>query len=252
MPKSIPLLFASLALPALLHAADPVSAPVVNPEEKWAADIARFAASDRESPPPARPILFIGSSSIRMWKLEKSWPDQPVLNRGFGGSYLSDSVHFFDRFVVPYKPSAIVLYAGDNDIARKVADAEGVFASYREFVSLVDRHLPGTPVIYIAIKPSIKRWSLWPTMKDANDRIERFTRERPGLFFADIATPMLAGREEGQAPAKDWFLADGLHMSASGYARWKEVIDPLLTRAGARRDSPSEVQLQPVPVNLQP
>src|SRR4051794_5572805 len=71
---------------------------------RWEKDIQAFEAQDKVKPPPKDPILFVGSSSIRMWKVEESFPDLPVMNRGFGGSEISDSVYYANRIVIPYKP----------------------------------------------------------------------------------------------------------------------------------------------------
>jgi len=172
--------------------------------------------------------LFAGSSSIRLWDVQASWPDRPVLNRGFGGSTIADSIHFFDRIVTPYQPRAIVLYAGDNDVAKGLS-ADQVRADYRRFISLAEERLPGTPVIYIAIKPSLKRWHLWPTMRDANDRIANFCREQDHLHFADIAEPML--QTAPGRPAPEFFAGDGLHLSPRGYALWETVLQPVLEEA---------------------
>src|SRR5258707_5621029 len=83
---------------------------------KWEKDIAAFEAQDKEKAPPKQAVVFVGSSSIRLWNLKKSFPDLDVINRGFGGSRIADSVHFADRLIVQYKPRLVVFYAGDNDI----------------------------------------------------------------------------------------------------------------------------------------
>jgi len=84
----------------------------------WEEAIAQFEQQDREQFPPGNAILFVGSSSIKMWKtLAEDFAPLTVINRGFGGSRIEDSIHFADRIIIPYNPSVIVLYAGDNDIA---------------------------------------------------------------------------------------------------------------------------------------
>ncbi len=104
--------------------------------EYFAADIARFATADRDLPPPAHPIVFVGSSSIRLWDtLQQDMAPLPVLNRGFGGARLSSVVHFVDRVVVQYRPRAVVLYAGDNDLDASVPP-EALVRDFRRFVSM--------------------------------------------------------------------------------------------------------------------
>ena len=123
---------------------------------RWAEDIAKFKALDKEKFPPEHAILFVGSSSIRLWKLEDHFPGLHAINRGFGGSKIADSIHYADRIVIPYKPKAIVFYAGDNDIASGMTPRQ-VFWDYQAFVKKVHDALPETKIIFIAIKPSIKR-----------------------------------------------------------------------------------------------
>lgn len=211
------LFLAFLFLPGIAFAQQTGSA-------RWEKTIAAFEAKDRESAPAKNAFLFAGSSSIRLWDLKKSFPDLPVVNRGFGGSQIADSTHFADRIIFPHTPKAIILYAGDNDVAGGKS-AERVFADYRAFVKKVRSHLPEVHILYIAIKPSVKRWTLWPKMNEANERIREFTEKDDGQVFVDIATPMLG--EDGQ-PRKELFAKDGLHLNETGYALWTSVLRPLL------------------------
>ncbi len=190
----------------------------------WEPSIAAFERRDRERPPPENGIVFVGSSSIRLWDLPGSFPGLPVINRGFGGSQLADSVHFARRIVTRYRPRTVVLYAGDNDIAFGKAP-EQVSADFRAFVGVVRRELPETKVIYLSIKPSIARWSLVGKMRRANALIEQFCRREPGLVYVDVATPLL---DADGKPRRELFRADGLHLNANGYAVWAAVLRPYL------------------------
>ncbi|MBN1362511.1 MAG: hypothetical protein JW993_18080 [Sedimentisphaerales bacterium] len=134
--------------------------PGVNPDpNRFAGEIEAFAQWDSKNAIPADPILFVGSSSIRLWKTHESFPELPIVNRGFGGAHISDVVHFADRIVLPYAPRLIVFYAGDNDVAAGKS-ASRVLCDYRRFVELVHAKLPETRIIFISIKPSSSRWSL--------------------------------------------------------------------------------------------
>ena len=66
---------------------------------KWEPQIKAFEKQDQLTPPPAHPILFVGSSTIRIWKVQQAFPKEPVLNRGFGGSQTDDVLYYFDRIV---------------------------------------------------------------------------------------------------------------------------------------------------------
>ena len=120
---------------------------------RWETAIQEFETQDRDKPPPKEPLLFVGSSSIRMWKIEKSFPAMPVLNRGFGGSIVSDAVYYAGRLVTKYKPSLIVFYAGDNDIAGGKSP-EQVRDDFRAFAGIVAKELPRTRLLFLSIKPS--------------------------------------------------------------------------------------------------
>lgn len=189
--------------------------------------MSEFEARDKATPPQAATLLFVGSSSIRMWDLGKSWPGAPAINNGFGGSTLADSIHHFDQLFKPYDPSAIILYAGDNDISNGLTPDE-VVADFKILAGKIKTQFPGTPVIFIAIKPSQKRASLWTQMKETNDAIAAICKKEAGLHFADIARPML---KEATPPPTEWFLDDGLHLSTMGYKRWTAVINRILEKA---------------------
>jgi lysophospholipase L1-like esterase len=147
-----------------------------------------------------------------------------VINRGFGGSHLEDLVHFAPKIVTPYKPRKIVVYSGENDI--EVGQlAENVLADFKAFVDFRDRSLPGVPIVYISMKPSVLRWAKWPEMKRGNELIRGESARRKKVTFVDISERMIGS--DGKA-RPELFLADGLHLNASGYALWREILLPYL------------------------
>ena len=200
-------------------AVDPVSTPV------WVNDMARFEAEDAANPPPAAPIVFTGSSSVRMWdSLASDFPGKPVLNRGFGGSQVRDAVHYADQIAVRYQPRMIVLYSGDNDI-NAGRSPQQVLSDFRAFVARIRQALPRTPIAYLAIKPSPSRAEQLPLQRQANDLIRAEAARMRDVVFIDIATPMLGA--DGQ-PRAELFLGDRLHMNRAGYALWREIVAPYL------------------------
>src|SRR5690606_25008770 len=82
--------WASAATPATAQASQ--AAPPA--PTRFEAEIEAFRAWDRKNAVPADAVLFVGSSSIRMWATAVSFPDLPVVNRGFGGSQISDVNHY--------------------------------------------------------------------------------------------------------------------------------------------------------------
>lgn len=195
-----------------------------NPENRWEAQIQAFEAQDRKQAPPRQGVVFIGSSSIRLWDLGKSFPDLPAINRGFGGSQLADAARYVDRIVAPYAPRVVVLYAGDNDIAAGKSP-EQVAADYRAFVQRVHAALPAARIVYLAIKPSLARWKLVDKMRRANGLIRAAAREDRRLVFVDVDPPML---DANGKPRPELFKPDGLHLNDEGYKLWAELLRPHL------------------------
>lgn len=207
------------------------AAEVADPDPNRFSDAMEdFASWDSKNAVPDQPILFVGSSSIRMWRTHESFPDLPVINRGFGGSHISDVIHFAKRIVLPYAPQMIVFYAGDNDVAGRKSPPR-ILADYQRFVRLVHARLPRTPIVFITIKPSGRRWSLWSEMDQANDLIRDFSMKDERLFFADLATPLLT--PEG-TPDNGFFLKDQLHLNTKGYTVWTRALKPVMRQALAR------------------
>ncbi|MFP6581003.1 MAG: SGNH/GDSL hydrolase family protein [Candidatus Hydrogenedentota bacterium] len=196
-------------------------------ESRWEPSIQKFEAADEKNPPAMGSIVFVGSSSIVFWKTAKDFPEWDIINRGFGGSQTSDSVEFADRIVLKYEPRQVVIYAGDNDIARGKTP-ENVFDDTKELFGIIHDALPETSIIYVAIKPSIARWNLVDEMREANTLIRTELCEKDDrIEFLDIDTPILG--KDGK-PMKELFIADGLHMTSAGYKIWNDAIRPLLKK----------------------
>jgi lysophospholipase L1-like esterase len=204
-----------------------------SPEARWGKDIRAFEAADKTNPPPRDAILFIGSSSIRLWtNAAQAFPGHKVFSRGSGGSQLADSVAFADRIVTPYRPKLVVLYAGDNDIASGKSP-EQVFGDFKAFVGRIRAALPDTRIAYIAIKPCPAREKFLDRVKAANRLIQDYTAFNDRLLFVDVFTPMLT--KEGR-PRADLCIQDGLHPNAQGYELWASILRPILDKYDAPKD----------------
>ncbi|MGV3534142.1 MAG: SGNH/GDSL hydrolase family protein [Chthoniobacteraceae bacterium] len=195
------------------------------PASKWEKEIAAFEAADKKNPPKKGGIVFTGSSSIRLWKtLETDFPHHNVLNRGFGGSQISDAIQFIDRIVVPYEPRMIVMYSGGNDI-NAGESPEQVAGDFRTFTEKVREKLPNVRILYIAISPNPARWKEIVQVRQANKLIEEYCSTTPGLAFIDTFSKMLG--EEG-LPRPEIFTKDNLHMNEKGYELWRDIVGPFL------------------------
>ena len=193
-------------------------------KRSWDEAISRFEEADKAQPPAPGGIVFVGGSSIRLWDLKESFPDQTLINRGFGGSQLIDSVQYADRIINKYRPRLVVVYAGDNDLAAGKS-AEQVRDDYRALVAKIHAALPETKIVFLAIKPSIARAKLIETQKKTNQMIADDIARDPRLVFLDVGTPLL---DVDGKPRPELFVKDGLHLSKAGYAIWTGLVAPLL------------------------
>lgn len=189
-------------------------------------EIRAFARQDSVSPPPANPVVFVGSSSIRFWSsLAQDFPGKPVLNRGFGGSELSDVIRYSDHIIAKYKPRQIILYAGENDIATGKKTGKQTYERFVTLFKYVRFKLPDVSFVFIAIKPSPSRRQYTPEMNEANRLIEDFLKKEDNARFVDIRPAMLG--PNGQ-PIPALFRSDSLHMLPAGYERWTELLRPIV------------------------
>jgi len=192
---------------------------------RFEASIRAFEEQDRQQPPPQGAILFVGSSSIRLWDLGRDFPGLPVLNRGFGGSEMEDVLYYMDRIVLPYRPKVIVLYEGDNDLARGKSP-EQIRAQIEAFIQRVRAQLPGTRIIILGVKPSLSRWALIDRIRITNRLIEQLARQYSTVTFVDLEPVMLGS--DGK-PRPELFQEDGLHLNRHGYEIWASLLRPLLS-----------------------
>lgn len=221
---STPLLFALALLLGTGCRNTPPNSLATHNSARWEKEIAAFEASDHTNPPPKGCIVFVGSSSIRRWtNLVADFPGFPVVNRGFGGSQLADSVNFADRIVTPYAPRQVVIYAGGNDInAHK--DPDLVYGDLVALVRKIRARVPGVQIAFISSAPNPRRGAQVEKVKRLNSLAETYCRHHR-LTFINVFPFMLG--PDGQ-PKPDIFVQDRLHMNAKGYAIWREAVLPCL------------------------
>jgi lysophospholipase L1-like esterase len=211
-----------------LGAMDAAAAPRTNnPALLFEMSIRAFEAVDKTNPPPQGGIEFIGSSTIAKWtNLARDFSAHKVFNRGFGGSRISDSVYYFDRVVLPYKPKMIVFFAGSNDLhGGKKPDT--VADDFKAFVAEVEKSLPNTKVAFISINASPSRWKEVDQVKETNRKIADFITRDDKLVYIDTFHAML---DSDDKPRPELYRADQLHPNAGGYAIWIPIIAPYLNQ----------------------
>lgn len=201
----------------------------------WTSDMDAFEASDALNGAPQNVVLFTGSSSFRMWtSLKTDFPDSPVLNRAFGGSWMSDLIYYFDKVVVPYSPSQVVLYEGDNDLHDPTKTVDEYFDDVVTMTRLINIYFPKAKILLVSVKPSPSRTSVFDKYKAANQLMNDYAAKTSYIDYADVWTAML--NFDG-TPNESLFGSDMLHMNASGYALWKSILEPLLIQENTAVES---------------
>jgi lysophospholipase L1-like esterase len=197
--------------------------------EYFESAIEMFEADDKKNPQPEGAVVCVGSSSIVGWHntIQKDLAPLKIIPRGFGGSTMNCAFHYVDRVVIKYKPRAVLLYEGDNDIDGGV-EPEYFVKTFKKFAAKIHKALPETRIFALSIKPSPSRWDRWPDMKKANELLKAECGRNPLLTYIDIATPML-GRDG--TPKREIFTDDELHMNRKGYELWTRTIKPVLFKA---------------------
>jgi lysophospholipase L1-like esterase len=209
-------------------------APILISAQPFADEIAAFKKKDSVSAPAKNAILFIGSSSFRLWQdVNTYFPGYHIINRGFGGSTLLDVIHYAEDVIQPYNPRQIVIYCGENDLASSdTVTAEVVMKRFEILFYLTREYHPKTPIAFVSIKPSPSRQRLMPEIVKANELIKEFLSKRNKTVFIDVYHPMLLA--DGN-PMPDIFREDKLHMNAKGYAIWQKTIAPFLIKEKTKK-----------------
>ena len=188
---------------------------------RWESTMQKFEAEDKANPPSKGGIVFIGSSSIARWtNLAESFPDLKVVNRGFGGSEMSESAKYAPRVVVPQAPRIVVLYTGENDLNRGLTP-DAVAADFATFATTVRTALPATRIVVIGLKPSLLRWKLRDAMHQTNKMIRTRCASDRNCVYVD-PWPSMIGKDG--TPKPEFFVEDGLHMTPEGYKAWTEML----------------------------
>jgi lysophospholipase L1-like esterase len=192
---------------------------------RWEKEIAAYEKADRESPPPKGSVLFIGSSTIRLWKtLADDFPGFKVINRGFGGSEIVDSTHFADRLIFPHEPRQIFLRAGGNDLHAGRLPSE-VAADFAEFVHIVRTRLPRTEILFIGLAPVPARWGEADKTRELNRLVRRMALDMPRVGYVD-ADDISLGPDGRARP--ELFVKGRLHFSPEGYKLLTDRVRPFL------------------------
>jgi lysophospholipase L1-like esterase len=204
-----------------------IVSPSPVPANPFESEVTSLEAKLSQSPISSSPIVFYGSSSIRLWKsLQQDFSGYAVLNCGFGGSRLTDCVRYANRIVIPRKPSAIVIYAGDNDLAIGTAP-EKVFNSFQQLFAIFRSYSPSIPIAFVSVKPSPARLMFLDNILKFNRLVEDFLKAQPETEYIDVCSDMLG---QDRKPIRALFVNDQIHLSAAGYQILRREIGEFLSQ----------------------
>jgi hypothetical protein len=188
-------------------------------------EIRTFKHQDSLNFPKPDGILFIGSSSIRLWDdLEQRFPKAPIIKRGVGGSELSQLVKYYTPYILfPYHPRKIFIYAGENDIAAGET-VDSVLTNFKALWSMIRQNLPNAKIYYLSIKPSPSRIKYLAEVTKANELIRNYLEDKPNSRYIDLATAIY--KKGTVIPDSSLFRKDYLHLNNHGYDRWQKQLKP--------------------------
>ncbi|MFY7890648.1 MAG: GDSL-type esterase/lipase family protein [Spirosomataceae bacterium] len=192
-------------------------------EARWKKEVSELVALDKTESDPSDGILFIGSSSIRLWKnIHQDMLPYQAIRRGYGGASFSDLIHFTDDLVYPHQFKALVVFVA-NDITGSADDRtpEEVLGLAKTVVKTVRRKYPNVPIFQVSITPTPSRWKVWTKQKEANELMKSYFSGQKNLYFIDTEAAYLNAKGE---PRAELFIGDNLHQKQQGYDLWASLI----------------------------
>ena len=198
--------------------------------ERWQSRVDQMLRQDAQNPPKQEAVLFAGSATIAGWDVKHYFPQVATINRGIGNSLISDTTYFADQMIIPFKPSVIVFYSGDNDTAYGVP-TKMIADDFRKFVAKIHSALPDTQLIVLPIRPSIARLAVWDAVLAANEKLRAICSQDSKLQFVDW-TPMLL-TADGK-PRRELLREDLHHLNKDGFDLVSPVVAKVIETAESR------------------
>ncbi|MBL7876835.1 MAG: sialate O-acetylesterase [Cyclobacteriaceae bacterium] len=192
------------------------------PEHYWV----RMEKFKKETNIPGK-VVFLGNSITEAGNWKKLFKDSTIINRGISGDNTFGVLARLDG-IVKLKPASLFILIGTNDLSKKIPDEiiiENIFA----IVSRIKAGSPKTKIYVQSILPVNNTVEKFPMQFNneshiltINDQLSRYA-ERLRYTFIDLYSEFL----DDQGKLKPSFTFDGLHLSASGYQHWVEILKSL-------------------------
>jgi lysophospholipase L1-like esterase len=199
-------------------------------------NLKRFHEEDMALPPVGKDekrVVFMGDSITEGWMNHGTgaspqnpgfFPGKPWLDRGISGQTTPQMLLRFRQDVIDLKPSAVVIFAGTNDIAGNTGDmtAEQTEANLMSMAELA--HVHNIRVVLCSILPAYD--FPWRPGREPAPKIVAINKwikdyaESNGDVYVDFYSAMVDSR--GGLPPK--LSHDGVHPNAAGYA----IMNPLV------------------------
>jgi lysophospholipase L1-like esterase len=193
----------------------------------------QFIARARQRPPAPGGVIAIGSSHMEKWRtLQTDLGGLDILNHAIGGSKMSQAdAHFISELAIPFRPRAVLLYEGSNDLADG-ASPEDILAHFRSLRRQLHAALPSARLYVLGIVPSPgKRFERIADLKRTNELLRAECASQQWMKFIDTTTPLLGS--DGR-PKPECFIPGDIHLTPAGYAVWKAVVAPVLAAEQGR------------------
>ena len=205
--------------------------------QEFEGDVSFLEDLDIEERASENDLLFIGSSSIRLWEnIQEDMYPYSSIKRGYGGAHFYDLIHFSERLVKNHHPKAILIFVanditGSHDERNLVGDlspneVKRLFNYNYKLIRSIHEHVP---IFLIEITPTPKRWKVWDKILQANIKLERFCEKESNLYFISTRDKFIG---TNGLPIKSLFLTDELHLNTEGYKLWSSIIKSKLSEIG--------------------
>jgi lysophospholipase L1-like esterase len=188
-----------------------------------------LAAAQKQPPAPGS-VICLGSSHMQFWKtVKEDLAPLTVHNFGIGGSRMNQAAEYFvDNLAIPFKPRAVILYEGSNDI-NAGTKPETVLENFRKLHGKLHAALPQTRLYVLGVVPSPgKRFEKIAELRKTNELLAKECATQPWMKFIDVTEPLIGA--DGK-PREELFKPGDIHMLPAGYAVWKSVIAPVVVPA---------------------
>ncbi|MDA9676532.1 hypothetical protein N9T81_01265 [Flavobacteriaceae bacterium] len=200
--------------------------------KKWEDEIKKLEVLDKKETYSNQAVLFIGSSSIRLWKsIEEDLDTYEPIKRGYGGAHYYDIIHFTNRLVSPHKVKAIAIFVAnditgkENGINNQTVNRDLSPKEVLRLVKFVTKEIRKShekvPIFFIETTPTSKRWKVWDKISKANDLIENYTSKSENLYYINTRSFYIGS--DGM-PNDSLFVKDKLHLNREGYKLWGKII----------------------------